>query len=137
MGGNRLKNKWIWLSILLVFILGIGGIGREINGSKKISIEQQNNVATWIVRSYDNVKKITFLKFYQDENTGTVGINFKINNDDRFKSGIVVDTIAEFDTNVGIVGLSPINTFEKLVPSNKKKDYLVDLKKVEINYLEE
>ena len=48
----------------------------------QITKEQQNNVATRIVRNYD-VQEIEFISFTKNESTGSYILNVKINNDEN------------------------------------------------------
>lgn len=133
-----LKNKWLWMSVIVVIILLLGGkVYMNKKNTFEISKEQQNNVAFWILRSYENVDEIKFLKSYKNLNTGSVGVNFRLNNDKNLEGGIVVGDVLEFDDSNGIVRLSPISKFEKLVPIENDKTSKVNLSNVTITYLEE
>lgn len=133
-----LKKKWLWISVIVVIILLIGGkVYMNKKNKFEISKEQQNNVASWILRSYKNVNQIKFLKSYKNLNTGSVGVNFRLNNDKNLEGGIVVYEVSEFDDNNGTVGLNPISKFEKLVPIENDETTKVDLSDVTITYLEE
>ncbi|MHC5280589.1 hypothetical protein ACYRFT_10030 [Listeria kieliensis] len=134
-----MKKKWWWLIVAFVVII-IGLIGGKMlmdNKSDKITAEQQENIAKKIVRSYDDVSSIRFLKYYKDEKTGSVGINFELNRDKEYRTGIVVNDISKFNTSEGLVGLSPVSKFEKLGILNNEKDSPVSLKNVNITYLGE
>lgn len=102
-----------------------------------ISKEQQRNIATWIIRSYNDVEEVTFLKSYKDKTTGSIGVNFKINNNEKYHTGVVVNNISEFNTSIGLVGLNPVQTFEELDVSNNSDNAPVKLDRVKINYMGE
>jgi hypothetical protein len=132
-----MKKKYIVILIAVVFI--IGGIGGGIYMDKKkekISIEQQQNVASWIVRSY-SVSEITFLKITKDNNTGSITLYFKLNDQDKFETGITASDTKEFDNSVGLVGLNPISNFEELKKEDSNPNAPVNLKKIKIEYIGE
>ncbi|HFR3703073.1 TPA: hypothetical protein ACHVE0_002093 [Streptococcus suis] len=62
---------------------------------------------------------------------------FTINNNERYKTGITVSEISEFDELLDNIGLSPIDDFEPLerdVPIDSTED---TIKKVDVVYLGE
>lgn len=119
-----------------MIIAGIGGKVYMDKEKQEVSIKQQKNVATWIVRSYD-VSEITFLKVTRDKITNSITLYFKLNNQDKYKTGITVNNLKEFDNTKGLVGLNPISKFENLKKENSKPDDIVDLQKIKIKYIEE
>ncbi|MGJ8728825.1 hypothetical protein ACRW9N_00005 [Listeria aquatica] len=136
-----MKKGWIIFISLIVIIIAVVAIvgGKKYMDNKKeqITVEQQKNIAKKIVRSYENVSSITFLKYYKDEKTGSVGINFELNGNKEYRTGVVVNDVSKFNTSEGILGLSPISKFEKLGISNNSKDSPVSLENVDITYLGE
>ncbi|MBC1419350.1 hypothetical protein [Listeria fleischmannii] len=132
-----MKKVWMIISIILIVIVAIIGGKIFMDKSNKITIDQQENIAKRIVRSYANVSSITFLKYYENEKTGTVGINFELNGSKELETGIIANDVSEFNSSEGIVGLNPVSKFEKLGILNNKKDTPVSLENVKITYLGE
>ncbi len=98
--------------------------------------EQQDNVVRGIVKNY-NIETIKFIKFSKDLKTGSYHLLFTINNNERYKTGITVREISEFDESLDNIGLSPIEDFEPLerdVPIDSIED---TIKKVDVVYLGE
>lgn len=58
----------------------------------QITKEQQNNVATRIVRNYD-VQEIEFISFTKNESTGSYILNVKINNDENKEISMLISDI--------------------------------------------
>lgn len=57
----------------------------------QITKEQQNNVATRIVRNYD-VQEIEFVYFDKNQSTGSYELVLKLNNDENKKTIISIGT---------------------------------------------
>lgn len=127
------KKVPLIIGTLFVLILGIGGGIFLSDKSTSITIEQQKNVAKRIARSYD-VTKITFLKISKDIKTGSTTLYFELNGDKSLYTGITVRDVTEFDTPNGLVGLNPINKFEKLKNS---RNVPVNLNEIDVQFIEE
>ncbi|AUW97507.1 MULTISPECIES: hypothetical protein [Streptococcus] len=97
---------------------------------------QQDNVVRGIARNYD-IKSIKFTKINRDSKTGSYHLLFIINDHEKYKTGITVSKISEFDEKLDNIGLSPIDDFkfiERDKPINNTDNIL---KTIEITYLGE
>ncbi|WP_086312010.1 hypothetical protein A5821_003258 [Enterococcus sp. 7F3_DIV0205] len=128
------KKVVLVLGIIITLCLVIGGSIYMRKKYVNITENQQINVATWIARSY-YISEITFLKVSKDNNTGSITLYLELNESEKFKTGITVNDMTEFDTPNGLVGLNPVSVFEKLRKSENKKDAPVDLEKIEIKFI--
>ena len=101
----------------------------------QITKEQQNNVATRIVRNYD-VQEIEFVDFDKNQSTGSYELVLKLNNDENKKTIISIREMEFFDKSEGELFLNPLGRFKDL---NRKEIITgeVDLSSVKIKYLGE
>lgn len=103
----------------------------------KITKEQQDNVVTWIVRSY-KVEEVEFISFTKNESTGSYTLKMKINGNDSMTTGVLIERIEELDDRNGIIGLSPIDKFESIQKEKGlEEDADVSLSGIKIKYLGE
>ena len=101
----------------------------------QITKEQQNNVATRIVRNYD-VQEIEFVDFDKNQSTGSYELVLKLNNDENKKTIISIREMEFLDKSEGELSLNPLGRFKDL----KRKDIItgeVDLSSIKIKYLGE
>ena len=101
----------------------------------KITKEQQNNVATRIVRNYD-VQEIEFVYFDKNQSTGSYELVLKLNNDENKKTIISIREMEFFDKSEGELSLNPLGRFKDL----KRKEIItgeVDLSSIKIKYIGE
>jgi len=101
----------------------------------QITKEQQNNVATRIVRNYD-VQEIEFVDFDKNLSTGSYELVLKLNNDENKKTIILIREMGFFDESEGEIFLNPLGRFKDL----KRKEIItgeVDLSSIKIKYLGE
>ena len=101
----------------------------------QITKEQQNNVATRIVRNYD-VQEIEFVDFDKNLSTGSYELVLKLNNDENKKTIILMREMEFFDESEGELFLNPLGRFKDL----KRKEIItgeVDLSSIKIKYLGE
>ena len=101
----------------------------------QITKEQQNNVATRIVRNYD-VQEIEFVDFDKNQSTGSYELVLKLNNDENKKTIISIREMEFFDKSEGELSLNPLGRFKDL----KRKEIItgeVDLSSIKIKYLGE
>ena len=101
----------------------------------KITKEQQNNVATRIVRNYD-VQEIEFVDFDKNQSTGSYELVLKLNNDENKKTIISIREMEFFDKSEGELSLNPLGRFKDL----KRKEIItgeVDLSSIKIKYIGE
>ncbi|MGV3022903.1 hypothetical protein ACEE60_04515 [Streptococcus suis] len=131
-----MKKYRLFISVLAtLMILILGGCGMT-SQKETLTKEQQDNVVRGIVKNY-NIETIKFIKFSKDLKTGRYHLLFTINNNERYKTGITVSEISEFDELLDNIGLSPIDDFEPLerdVPIDSTED---TIKKVDVVYLGE
>lgn len=131
-----MKKYRLFIGILAtLMILILGGCGMT-SQKETLTKEQQDNVVRGIVKNY-NIETIKFIKFSKDLKTGSYHLLFTINNNERYKTGITVSEISEFDERLDNIGLSPIDDFEPLerdVPIDSTED---TIKKVDVVYLGE
>lgn len=101
----------------------------------QITKEQQNNVATRIVRNYD-VQEIEFVDFDKNQSTGSYELVLKLNNDENKKTIILIREMDFFYKSEGELSLNPLGRFKDL---NRKEIITgeVDLSSVKIKYLGE
>ncbi|BBA92798.1 hypothetical protein [Streptococcus ruminantium] len=130
-----MKIKQVLASLFLVIgmmsLLGGCSMTKET-----LTKEQQDNVVRGIVKNY-NIETVKFTKFSKDLNTGSYHLLFTINDNEKYKTGITVSEISEFDERLDNIGLSPIDDFESLrraTPLNSTEDIY---KKVDVIYLGE
>ena len=101
----------------------------------QITKEQQNNVATRIVRNYD-VQEIEFVDFDKNQSSGSYELVLKLNNDENKKTIILIREMGFLDESEGELSLNPLGRFKDL----KRKDIItgeVDLSSIKIKYLGE
>lgn len=101
----------------------------------KITKEQQNNVATRIIRNYD-VQEIEFVDFDKNQSTGSYELVLKLNNDENKKTIISIREMEFFDKSEGELSLNPLGRFKDL----KRKEIItgeVDLSSIKIKYIGE
>ena len=119
---------------ILLLILGLIFVSGCFN-KPKLTKEQQNNVATRIVRNYD-VQEIEFVDFDKNQSTGSYELVLKLNNDENKKTIISIREMEFFDKSEGELFLNPLGRFKDL---NRKEIITgeVDLSSVKIKYLGE
>ena len=101
----------------------------------QITKEQQNNVATRIVRNYD-VQEIEFVDFDKNQSTGSYELVLNLNNDENKKTIISIREMEFFDKSEGELSLNPLGRFKDL----KRKEIItgeVNLSSIKIKYLGE
>ena len=101
----------------------------------QITKEQQNNMATRIVRNYD-AQEIEFVDFDKNQSTGSYELVLKLNNDENKKTIILIREMDFFDKSEGELFLNPLGRFKDL----KRKEIItgeVDLSSIKIKYLGE
>ncbi len=101
----------------------------------QITKEQQNNVATRIVRNYD-VREIEFISFTKNESTGSYILNVKINNDENKELSMLISDLKFLEQPDGDLLLGPIEEFQDI----KRAEQItgkIDLSKIKIKYIGE
>lgn len=101
----------------------------------QITKEQQNNVATRIVRNYD-VQEIEFISFTKNESTGSYILNVKINNDENKELSMLISDLKFLEQPDGDLLLGPIEEFQDI----KRAEQItgkIDLSKIKIKYIGE
>ena len=101
----------------------------------QITKEQQNNVATRIVRYYD-VQEIEFISFTKNESTGSYILNVKINNDENKELSMLISDLKFLEQPDGDLLLGPIEEFQDI----KREEQItgkIDLSKIKIKYIGE
>ena len=101
----------------------------------QITKEQQNNVATRIVRNYD-VQEIEFISFTKNESTGSYILNVKINNDENKEISMLISDIKFLEQPDRDLLLGPIEEFQDI----KRAEQItgkIDLSKIKIKYIGE
>ena len=119
---------------ILLLILGLIFVSGCFN-KPKLTKEQQNNVATRIVRNYD-VQEIEFVDFDKNLSTGSYELVLKLNNDENKKTIISIREMEFFDKSEGELSLNPLGRFKDL----KRKEIItgeVNLSSIKIKYLGE
>ena len=119
---------------ILLLILGLIFVSGCFN-KPKLTKEQQNNVATRIVRNYD-VQEIEFVDFDKNQSTGSYELVLKLNNDENKKTIILIREIEFLDKSEGELSLNPLGRFKDL----KRKEIItgeVNLSSIKIKYLGE
>ena len=116
--------------VLLGLCLLAGGFFKP-----QITKEQQNNVATRIVRNYD-VQEIEFVDFDKNQSSGSYELVLKLNNDENKKTIILIREMEFLDKSEGELSLNPLGRFKDL----KRKEIItgeVDLSSIKIKYIGE
>lgn len=121
------------IMVLTVMILFIGGC--SMFDKPKITKEQQNNIATRIVRRYD-IREIEFISFTQNKSTGSYILIVKINGDESKKATLLLNNINVLDKNSGEIGLSPIDNFKDVMRKESLKSD-IELSRIKITYIGE
>ena len=119
---------------ILLLILGLIFVSGCFN-KPKLTKEQQNNVATRIVRNYD-VQEIEFVDFDKNQSTGSYELVLKLNNDENKKTIILIREMGFLDESEGELSLNPLGRFKDL----KRKEIItgeVNLSSIKIKYLGE
>ena len=119
---------------ILLLILGLIFVSGCFN-KPKLTKEQQNNVATRIVRNYD-VQEIEFVDFDKNQSTGSYELVLKLNNDENKKTIILIREMEFLDKSEGELSLNPLGRFKDL----KRKEIItgeVNLSSIKIKYLGE
>ena len=101
----------------------------------QITKEQQNNVATRIIRNYD-VQEIEFISFTKNESTGSYILNVKINNDENKELSMLISDLKFLEQPDGDLLLGPIEEFQDI----KRAEQItgkIDLSKIKIKYIGE
>ena len=122
-------KKLIRIAVLILGLLFVSGCFNK----PKLTKEQQNNVATRIVRNYD-VQEIEFVDFDKNLSTGSYELVLKLNNDENKKTIISIREMEFFDKSEGELSLNPLGRFKDL----KRKEIItceVDLSSIKIKYL--
>ena len=101
----------------------------------QITKEQQNNVATRIVRNYD-VQEIEFISFTKNESTGSYILNVKINNDENKETSMLISDIKFLEQPDGDLLLGPMEEFQDIKRAEQITGNL-DLSKIKIKYIGE
>ena len=101
----------------------------------QITKEQQNNVATRIVRNYD-VQEIEFISFTKNESTGSYILNVKINNDENKEISMLISDIKFLEQPDGDLLLGPIEEFQDIKRAEQINGK-IDLSKIKIKYIGE
>ena len=124
-------KKLIRIAVLILGLLFVSGCFNK----PKLTKEQQNNVATRIVRNYD-VQEIEFVDFDKNLSTGSYELVLKLNNDENKETIITFREMEFFDESEGELFLNPLGRFKDL----KRKEIItgeVDLSSIKIKYLGE
>lgn len=124
-------KKLIRIAVLILGLLFVSGCFNK----PKLTKEQQNNVATRIVRNYD-VQEIEFVDFDKNLSTGSYELVLKLNNDENKETIITIREMEFFDESEGELFLNPLGRFKDL----KRKEIItgeVDLSSIKIKYLGE
>ena len=119
---------------ILLLILGLIFVSGCFN-KPKLTKEQQNNVATRIVRNYD-VQEIEFISFTKNESTGSYILNVKINNDENKEISMLISDLKFLEQPDGDLLLGPIEEFKDI----KRAEQItgkIDLSKIKIKYIGE
>ena len=124
-------KKLIKIRLLILGLIFVSGCFNK----PKLTKEQQNNVATRIVRNYD-VQEIEFVDFDKNQSTGSYELVLKLNNDENKKTIISIREMEFFDKSEGELSLNPLGRFKDL----KRKEIItgeVNLSSIKIKYLGE
>lgn len=101
----------------------------------QITKEQQNNVATRIVRNYD-VQEIEFISFTKNESTGSYILNVKNNNDENKEISMLISDLKFLEQPDGDLLIGPIEEFQDIKRAEQITDK-IDLSKIKIKYIGE
>ena len=101
----------------------------------QITKEQQNNVATRIVRNYD-VQEIEFISFTKNESTGSYILNVKINNDENKEISMLISDLKFLEQPDGDLLIGPIEEFQDIKRAEQITGKM-DLLKIKIKYIGE
>ena len=124
-------KKLIRIAVLILGLMFVSGCFFK----PQITKDQQNNVATRIVRNYD-VQEIEFVDFAKNQSTGSYELVLKLNNDENKKTIILIREMGFLDESEGELSLNPLGRFKDL----KREEIItgkVDLSSIKIKYLGE
>ena len=124
-------KKLIKIAALILGLIFVSGCFFK----PQITKEQQNNVATRIVRNYD-VREIEFISFTKNESTGSYILNVKINNDENKEISMLFSDLKFLEQPDGDLLLGPIEEFQDI----KRAEQItgkIDLSKIKIKYIGE
>ena len=102
-------KKLIKIAALILGLIFVSGCFFK----PQITKEQQNNVATRIVRNYD-VREIEFISFTKNESTGSYILNVKINNDENKELSMLISDLKFLEQPDGDLLLGPIEEFQDI-----------------------
>ena len=122
-------KKLIKIAALILGLIFVSGCFFK----PQITKEQQNNVATRIVRNYD-VREIEFISFTKNESTGSYILNVKINNDENKELSMLISDLKFLEQPDGDLLLGPIEEFQDI----KRAEQItgkIDLSKIKIKYI--
>ena len=124
-------KKLIKIAALILGLIFVSGCFFK----PQITKEQQNNVATRIVRNYD-VREIEFISFTKNESTGSYILNVKINNDENKETSMLIRDLKFLEKPDGDLLIGPIEEFKDI----KRAEQItgkIDLSKIKIKYIGE
>ena len=124
-------KKLIKIAALILGLIFVSGCFFK----PQITKEQQNNVATRIVRNYD-VREIEVISFTKNESTGSYILNVKINNDENKELSMLISDLKFLEQPDGDLLLGPIEEFQDI----KRAEQItgkIDLSKIKIKYIGE
>lgn len=125
------------IAILIGLVLIIGGCSM-FNKRLSLTKEQQENVVIKILRRYEGIHEIKFLRYNRDFNTGYFHLSIEINGDSSKRTTMSFSNTNFMETEKGGLSLNPVNTFETFKRKvNLDDDFLIDLQKIKIVFLEE
>ncbi|WP_227986719.1 hypothetical protein [Streptococcus ruminantium] len=131
----KIKQVLASLFILIGMMSLLGGCSMT---KETLTKEQQDNVVRRIVRGYDPITQVKFIKFSKDIKTGTYLLSFELNDDDRYTTTIKIVNIEQILEKNTAYGLNPISRFSSLEREIElSSEEIVDLSYIKIIYLEE
>lgn len=126
-------KKIIKMAISLL-VVGIVAVSISRCGKEEITREQQKNLVKRLAQNYD-IKSIEFLEFKKSIETGYYRLTFKINKEDRYKTGIYLSRKEQLNNSIDEIGLSPEDKFKKLERRERILPEDVKIDNVDIKYI--
>ena len=120
--------------VISLLVVGVIAVSISRCGKEEITREQQKNLVKRLVQNYD-IKSIEFLEFKKTIEPGYYRLTFKINKEDRYKTGIYLSRKEQLNNSIDEIGLSPEDKFKELERRERILPEDVKIDNVDIKYI--
>ena len=120
--------------VISLLVVGVIAVSISRYGKEEITREQQKNLVKRLVQNYD-IKSIEFLELKKTIEPGYYRLTFKINKEDRYKTGIYLSRKEQLNNSIDEIGLSPEDKFKELERRERILPEDVKIDNVDIKYI--